>query len=285
MKIIEAIKKKTIIIIDEIYLVEQWKEYLLNNTNLNPDKLLCLTGKMKKEDKLKLEKIEEMDIVIATKGTLVNRPGLIDIINDNFGLNINDEVHVSSATVFTEVISSLKMQWTLGLTASPNRDDGLIFLVINNCGHILYTGTIYDSAKLGSSIIPDLKPIFLMKKNPYMIKEGETYHKIAETIFKDNSVINYICKNIKKHYLLNDNQLCITQKVEESKELKNKLIKDFGIKENEICVLLGETELEERLDLIEEIKKGNIKIVISSLIFDKGKDMPCNRYVNRIYYL
>lgn len=93
MKIIEYVKGKTIILMDEIYLVEQWKEYLLENTNLNPDKLLVLTGKMKKEDKLKCERIEEMDIVIATKGTLVNRYDLIDRMNTTFRLTIVDEVH------------------------------------------------------------------------------------------------------------------------------------------------------------------------------------------------
>lgn len=177
----------------------------------------------------------------------------------------------------------MNTQYTLGLTASPNRDDGLIFLVVNNCGPILYSGTIYDSEKLGSSIIPVLKPIFLMKNNSYYFRENESYHKIAAKVFEDKNAINFICSKIKEHYLLNDSQLCITQKVEESKEIMKLLIKKFGIKKEEICCMLGETELAERVRLVNEIKEGKIKIVISSKCWDKGVSANNLSVLHNIY--
>ncbi|MGL5711134.1 MAG: hypothetical protein ACRCW9_09895 [Cetobacterium sp.] len=81
--------------------------------------------------------------------------------------------------------------------------------------------------------------------------------------------MTFICNRINEHYKLKDYQLCITQKVEESKELKTKLVQEYKIPEEQIAVILGETKTSERIELIDKIKSGEIKIVISSKIFDK----------------
>lgn len=270
MKISEYINKQTLIIIDEVYLAQQWKEYYNENTNVSEDEIFMLTGSTGvKEEKLKMSKLNDIKIIITTKDTIISRPHILEKINKTIGLIIVDECHCSSAKIFTNVIEQINSEWTLGLTASPQRDDGMSFLVHNNVGPILYTANIYDSVKLGSSILPDLKVYFLKKKKDYPIKKGESYHKTIERIFEDENVMTFICNRINEHYKLKDSQLCITQKVEESKELKNKLVNNYNIPENEIAVILGETKPNERIQLIESIKNGTIKIVISSKIFDK----------------
>lgn len=271
MKISEYISKQTLIIIDEIYLAQQWKEYYLDNSEIKEEEIFMLTGSTGiKEEKIKMENLNNIKIIITTKDTIVSREHILEKINKTVGLTIIDECHCSSAKIFTTVIEQLNSEWTLGLTASPQRDDGLSFLVHNNTGPILYSANIYDSVKLGSSILPELKVFFLKKKTDYPIKKGESYHKTIERIFEDEKVMTFICNRINEHYKKNDSQLCITQKVEESKKLKEQLINEYNIKSEEIAVILGETKTSERIELIEGIKKGTIKIVISSKIFDKG---------------
>ena len=271
----EQISKKTVILVDEIYLAKQWCNYILENTDLPPEKLVMVHSKMKKADK---ERITEASVIVASKDSLFGKAKLTDIIKEYCGLIIIDETHVVAAKIFTEVAKEFDAKWVLGLTASAERDDGLSFQVHAVVGETLIKADIFDSIKLGSSILPLLRPIYLKKTYDHEITDKMHYAEIAKIAMLDPGAITTIAIIVKTHYDNNDVQLIITQRIEESHYLKKCLIQ-MGIPEEKIGTVLGDSSLEEREAVIKKIESGEINVIISSKIFDKGHKRPHKRVV------
>lgn len=262
----EQISKKTVILVDEIYLAKQWCNYILENTDLPPEKLVMVNSKMKKADK---ERIKTASVIVASKDSLFGKAKLTNIIKEDCGLIIIDEVHVVAAKIFTEVAKEFDAKWVLGLTASAERDDGLSFQVHAIVGEILIKADIFDSIKLGSSILPLLRPIYLKKTYDHEITDKMHYAEIAKIAMLDPGAITTLAIITKTHYDNNDVQLVITQRIEESHYLKKCLVA-MGIPESKIGTVLGDSSLDERETVIKKIETGEINVVISSKIFDKG---------------
>lgn len=144
------------------------------------------------------------------------------------------------------------------------------FLVEANVGPIIYKGTIFDSQRLGSSIIPTLRPFFLKKDYSYEFKDKEAYANIAHEIMSDPVNLNFLTMVVFHHYKEGETQLIITQRVAESKMVQ-RYLEQAGVKPEEIGLVLGETKPKDRETVIGEAKAGKVKILISSLIFDKGR--------------
>lgn len=266
IKIIEFLKVKTVILVDEIFLASQWNLYLTKNTDIDTDKILMLTGKTKKKD---LERLDTADIIIASKDSVIGKREMIEKLDKGAGLVIVDEGHTAAAKVFTEVIGEFNTRWILGLTATAERDDGLSFLVHALVGDTVYKATIFDSVALGSSILPVLRPIYLRKTFDHEITGKEHYSKMTDLVMRDEASLNVLTAIIKTHYDADDYQLVITQRVEESYIVKEKLMA-FGIKEEEIGIVLGVTDLKKREEIVAKVETGEVKVIISSTVFDKG---------------
>lgn len=92
---------------------------------------------------------------------------------------------------------------------------------------------------------------------------------LSSILEKDENTIKEISKLIKKHYDNGDQSICICKKIDFAKKYRDELISQ-GVKDNEICLILGETKTKERNELIEKAKNKEIKIIITSRILDKG---------------
>lgn len=94
MKIAESIGKQVLVLIDEVYLAQQWKEYFLENSNVTEDEIFLLTGTTGiKEERKKMESINNIKVIISTKDTIVTRNQIVDTINETVGLTVIDECH------------------------------------------------------------------------------------------------------------------------------------------------------------------------------------------------
>ena len=113
LNILSKLKVKTIIIVHKEFLMNQWieriKEFIPNA------KIGKLQGKT-----LELEN----DIVIAMLQSLCIKDFPQDMFQQ-FGLTIIDEVHHMGAEVFSQALSKVITKYTLGLSATMNRKDGL----------------------------------------------------------------------------------------------------------------------------------------------------------------
>lgn len=127
LKIISTLGVKTLIIVHKTFLLDQWKERI---QTFIPDARIGI---------IKQKKIitDDVDIVIG----MVQSISMIDYhksIFGGFGLTVIDEVHRISSKIFSRALPKTSTKYTLGLSATPYRDDGLSKIFHWYLGEMLY---------------------------------------------------------------------------------------------------------------------------------------------------
>lgn len=105
---------KTLIVVHKDFLLEQWKERI---KQFIPEASIGLI-------KAKTIDIDSKDIVIASLQSLSMKNYPINTFQ-SFGTVIVDEVHHTSAEVFSKALSKVQTLYTIGLSATIVRKDGL----------------------------------------------------------------------------------------------------------------------------------------------------------------
>ena len=114
LKIISLLKVKTLIIVHKSFLVNQWIE------RINQFLPTARIGKIQGQ----IIDIEDKDIVIGMLQSLSMKE-YPEGQFDSFGLTLVDEVHHISAEIFVRALQNVVTKYTLGLSATMNRKDGL----------------------------------------------------------------------------------------------------------------------------------------------------------------
>ena len=128
LNIISRLKKKTLVIVHKSFLLNQWIERIeqfLPNTRI---------GKIQGQ----LIDIDNKDIVIGMLQSLSMKEYPEDIFN-SFGLTIVDECHHISSEVFSRSLLKIITKYTLGLSATMQRKDGLTKVFKMFLGDIVYS--------------------------------------------------------------------------------------------------------------------------------------------------
>ena len=127
LNILSRLKKKTLIIVHKGFLVQQWEERI---------KQYLPTAKIGKIQ-AKIVDIEDKDIVIGMLQSLSMKEYHEDQFK-SFGLTIVDEVHHISSEVFCRSLVKIVTKYTLGLSATMNRKDGLTKVFKMYLGDIIH---------------------------------------------------------------------------------------------------------------------------------------------------
>lgn len=133
------LKKKTLIIAHKESLLSQWKEKILEYTNLSEDDIGIIKGK-----KCDFEK----NICLSTVQTLSRRINndrtdfVLEMLNANFGITFYDECHITGAAPsFNDSLQCVFSKRLYGLSATVYRSDGLSTLLQWCIGDIIYDNT------------------------------------------------------------------------------------------------------------------------------------------------
>ena len=129
---------KTLVIVHKEFLLNQWVERI--NQFIPHAKIGRLQGQV-------LD-IEDKDIVIAMLQSLSMKE-YPDSVFSPFGLTIVDEVHHISSEVFSRALCNVVTQYTLGLSATMQRKDGLTKVFKMFLGEIAYR----EKAKSNDSVL------------------------------------------------------------------------------------------------------------------------------------
>lgn len=108
------LRKRTLIIVHKDFLLQQWRERI---AQFIPHARVGLI-------KGKLLEIEDRDIVLGSLQSISMKEYPDDTFS-SFGLLIVDECHHTSAEVFSQALMKASVRYSLGLSATLNRKDGL----------------------------------------------------------------------------------------------------------------------------------------------------------------
>ncbi len=112
--LLSVLKKKTIVVVHKDFLMTQWRDRILQ---FLPDARI---GKVQQDT----IDIENKDIVLAMVQSLSQKEYPKNTFQ-SFGLAIFDECHHLGAEIFSRSMSKVSSKYMLGLSATPNRKDGL----------------------------------------------------------------------------------------------------------------------------------------------------------------
>lgn len=126
--IISVLKVKTIVIVHKGFLLNQWEERI---AEFIPN---AKVGKIQGD----IVDIEGKDIVIGMLQSLSMKTYSSDTFS-SFGLTIVDECHHISSEVFSKSLNVIVTKYTLGLSATMKRKDGLTHVFKMFLGPIVYS--------------------------------------------------------------------------------------------------------------------------------------------------
>ena len=183
LNIISEVKKKTLIIVHKSFLLNQWVERI--QQYLPTAKIGRIQGQ--------IIDIENKDIVIGMLQSLSMKEYPYDIFK-SFGLTIVDEVHHISSEVFSRSLLKVITKYTLGLSATMQRKDGLSKVFKMYLGDILFKSSVKRDDKV------------VVKAIEYNIYDDE--YSEVETDYRGNikysTMIGKLCSfNRRTEYIIN----------------------------------------------------------------------------------
>jgi superfamily II DNA or RNA helicase len=125
--IISQLNKKTFVLVHKEFLLNQWIERI---SYFLPDSRI---GKIQGD----IIDIENKDIVIGMIQSISMKQYPLDLF-DSFGFVILDESHRCPSRVFSKALAKINCTYMLGLSATPNRKDGLTKVLKWFIGDIIF---------------------------------------------------------------------------------------------------------------------------------------------------
>ena len=223
INVLSQLKIKTIIIVNKIPLMHQWKNEL---ESLIPGISIGIIQGQKNVQ------VEGNDVVIAMLQSLA-RIQYPDSLFEDFGLAIFDEIHNTSSRVFSKVLSKLCCKYTIGLSATPNRSDGCEYVFKYHIGDIVYNS---NSKRDG---LPPILNIIRIDSSEY--KEINTINKITgqsqiqyTSMLSELTIMpkrNKIILEIIRDLVVREGRkiLVLSDRREHLKQLKNILDNDLAV--------------------------------------------------------
>lgn len=226
LKLIAERKVNTLILVNKISLVEQWKnkiaEFLEINENISAD-----NTDNKRDAKKNKSFVGQMGggkhsltgiIDIAVMQSL-NRLGEVQDCVKDYGMVIVDECHHVPAFSFEMILKSVNAKFVYGLTATPARKDGHHPIIFMYCGPIRFRDDAKKQAEIRPFehyIVPRFTSFRIHKLNEHDEKEWtiqELYKEIVTNEIRNQQIFDdvVVC------YQQGKNCIVLTERVEHVK--------------------------------------------------------------------
>jgi len=183
LNIISQVKKKTLIIVHKSFLLNQWVERI--EQYLPSARVGRIQGQ--------IIDIENKDIVIGMLQSLSMKNYPCELFK-SFGLTVVDEVHHISSEVFSRSLLKIITKYTLGLSATMTRKDGLTKVFKMYLGDILFKSSVKRDDKV------------IVKAIEYNINDEE-YNQVETDwrgTIKFSTMIGKLCSfNRRTEYIIN----------------------------------------------------------------------------------
>jgi len=204
IKLIADKKINTLILVDKVALLAQWKERLLEFLDINE----ILPEEPKKRGRKKERSIiGQIGAGKNTAGGIIDiavmqslsRQGEVKNYVKNYGMIIADECHHASAFTYEQILKTAHAKHVYGLTATPTRKDGHHPILFMHCGPIRYRDNPKKQAEnrpFDHYIIPRFTSMRVpLAVDPQDITIQALYAEIMDNDFRDQQIIEDVLKN------------------------------------------------------------------------------------------
>ena len=254
-KLIEERKVNTLILVNKLQLLTQWKNRI--KEFLNIDEVGEISSKKKSITN---------DIDVASIKSIWNNGNVLDIAK-NYGMIIIDECHHTAAYTFEQAINTGNAKYVYGISATPERENGHTPIIKMQCGDIRYR---VDTLKFNKELNVPMKVIVKQSHLNFVDSKIDNYelNEINDFIAKDIIRSEKIISDVKKEFDKGKNILVLTERLEHLDYIYNKL-SEFTSNIFKYYGGIGKKILkkyDELMDQIDKNKKNKIIIATGAYI-------------------
>ena len=242
-KMFELRECSTLIIVNKNMLLNQWIERFVDYFGYDKKDIGYL-GKSK--NKL------NGTIDVATMQSLKNNPDYIH----NYSFVIVDECHHIPAVTFEQIIKNFRGKYILGLSATPNRKDGLQPILYQQLGDIAYE---YKKKRTHNNKLEVIRTDFISQADNY----ASIINELCIDENRNNLIIAAIKDNISRKILL------LTDRIEHINILEHLLM----LENIDYVSIHGSLNKKEQVENMNLVKEKSL-ILATTSYFGEGIDFP-----------
>lgn len=242
-KMFEERECSTLIVVNKNMLLDQWIERFVDYFDYNK-KDIGFLGKSKNTLNGKID--------VATMQSLKNSPNIVH----NYTFVIVDECHHIPAVTFEQIIKNFKGKYILGLSATPNRKDGLQPILYQQLGDIAYE---YKKKRTHTNKLEIVRTNFVSQADNYATIINELC--IDET--RNKMIIKALKDNIHKKILL------LTDRIEHINILEHMLM----LENIDYVCIHGSMNKKEQVENMKQVQNKSL-ILATTSYFGEGIDFP-----------
>jgi superfamily II DNA or RNA helicase len=247
---------KTAVIIDKTTLIKQWSDEVAKHLNVPTARIGVVQGKR--------WVWEDHDIVIMSIHTLIrNKDKIPKGFYEAFGLVVFDECHHLAAKTFKTICHQFSGE-RLGLSATPNREDGLEDIFKNHLGEIIYS-------RVDQELIPEVifqktdVPAHISEEREALDRTGEVNHRrLCRLLGKQHNRTQLALSWLQTLLTQGHHILCLSHSVDNVTEFATQATEFLGV---HVGVACGDVRADERVSEIEnnKVSVGTIDIASEAL--------------------
>ena len=251
-------KANTLILVHSRQLLDQWQDRL--RSFLPEAEIGVIRGGKKKPTRT---------IDIATYQSLINKKdNTISPIVQDYGHVIVDECHHVSAPRFEMVMNEVRAKYVLGLTATPERQDGHQKIIFMAAGPIRHKVKSSSEARFEQEVqvhqLYDTPPLHLSQPEERP-KITDAYRWIMENEARTQQIMSDVIDSVHA----NRHPIVLTERREHA-EMINNLLKENGI---DSIILKGAMKAADRKRVEEHLHSAQV-VVATGKYVGEGFDLP-----------
>lgn len=283
IKLIAERKVNTLILVDKVSLLSQWKERLSEFLIVNePLPEHHSNAAPKRGRKKKVSLIGQLGSGKNSLSTIVDiaimqslsRKGEVKEYVKNYGMIIADECHHASAFTYEQILKTTNAKYIYGLTATPARKDGHHPILFMHCGPIRYQDNLRKQAEnrpFDHYIIPRFTSLRVpLGKDENDVSIQQLYTEILDSDFRNQQIIDDVLNN----YHQGRNCIVLSLRTAHVESLANRLKE----KVPDVFILMGGMGRKTTREIFQRIADfpadRNIILVATGHFIGEGFDEP-----------
>lgn len=185
-----------------------------------------------------------------------------------FGLVILDEAHHVAASIFRGIVDRCPARYRLGLTATPEREDGLTPLLELYLGRTLVTISHDELVEAGVLTLPDIRVVHTAFEYPYV--RAADYAPMLAALAEDSQRNELLVRTIAAEARQGHVCLALSGRIDHCQRLAE-LLQQGGVKAE---ALTGRLPKRRRQALLQQARDAELSVLVATSLADEGLDLP-----------
>ncbi|MBN1530746.1 MAG: DEAD/DEAH box helicase [Thermoleophilaceae bacterium] len=253
---IERLRTPVLILVHTLDLAEQWRGELRSLLGIEPG---VVGGGEDRPDGVSIAVIQ----TLARWST-----DRLDAFLDGFGLLILDEAHHVAAATFHSIVGRCPARYRLGLTATPEREDGLTPLLELFLGRPLVVVSHEELVSAGVLALPEIRTVETGFTFPYL--GVDDYAPMMAALVADEERNDLITRSVVEAARNSHTCLVLSGRVAHCRAIVRRT-RAAGV---EAAELTGRVTKERRAELLDRARRGDLPVLVATSLADEGLDLP-----------